>query len=159
MHRNTHRHPAIPTPPPSVLPLQIWDTAGQEKYHSLAPMYYRGAAAAILVYDITRAQSFDTLRNWVKELQANGPAGIVLSVVGNKSDLADQRAVPVDGAASYAEEMSADFFESSAKADTNIEEVFKGIAARLPAPEADAGAADDIPIGGGGKPAGKGGCC
>jgi hypothetical protein len=70
---------------------QIWDTAGQEKYHSLAPMYYRGAAAAIIVYDITRASSFQTLKNWVRELQQLGPENIVIAVCGNKSDLEDKR--------------------------------------------------------------------
>jgi len=138
---------------------QIWDTAGQEKYHSLAPMYYRGAAAAILVYDITRNGSFDTLRNWVKELQTNGPAGIVLSVVGNKCDLAEQRAVPIAGAQEYAQDMGAEFFETSAKADTNVRDVFQGIAARLPPPGGDGGREEDVELGarsGGGD--GKGGC-
>ncbi|KAF0699261.1 Aste57867_10161 [Aphanomyces stellatus] len=70
---------------------QIWDTAGQEKYHSLAPMYYRGAAAAIVVYDITRKQSLVTLKNWVKELKQLGPDNIVIAIAGNKSDLDDKR--------------------------------------------------------------------
>ena len=70
---------------------QIWDTAGQEKYHSLAPMYYRGAAAAIVVYDITQASSFVTLKNWVKELQTLGPENIVIAVCGNKVDQEDRR--------------------------------------------------------------------
>ena len=70
---------------------QIWDTAGQEKYHSLAPMYYRGAAAAIIVYDITKATSFNTLKNWVRELQQLGPENIVIAVCGNKADLEDKR--------------------------------------------------------------------
>lgn len=72
---------------------QIWDTAGQEKYHSLAPMYYRGAAAAIVVYDITRATSFATLKTWVRELKQLGPEDIVIAIAGNKSDLAPQREV------------------------------------------------------------------
>jgi small GTP-binding protein len=70
---------------------QIWDTAGQEKYHSLAPMYYRGAAAAIIVYDITKATSFNTLKNWVRELQQLGPENIVIAVCGNKADLESKR--------------------------------------------------------------------
>ena len=65
--------------------------AGQEKYHSLAPMYYRGAAAAIVVYDITQASSFVTLKNWVKELQTLGPENIVIAVCGNKLDQEDRR--------------------------------------------------------------------
>ena len=63
---------------------QIWDTAGQEKYHSLAPMYYRGAAAAILVYDMTKKSSFEKLQKWVDELKERGPDGIVLCVAANK---------------------------------------------------------------------------
>ncbi len=66
-------------------------SAGQEKYHSLAPMYYRGAAAAIVVYDITRRSSFDTLQAWVKELQQLGPDNIIICVCGNKADLKDKR--------------------------------------------------------------------
>ena len=72
----------------------IWDTAGQEKYHSLAPMYYRGAAAAIVVYDITRKATFQTLKNWVKELRQLGPENIVIAIAGNKCDLEDQRVHP-----------------------------------------------------------------
>merc|ERR1712048_728506 len=74
---------------------EIWDTAGQEKYHSLAPMYYRGSAAAIVVYDITRRSSFQTLKNWVQELQALGPENIVIALAGNKVDLESQREVQV----------------------------------------------------------------
>ena len=75
----------------SPIKFQIWDTAGQEKYHSLAPMYYRGAAAAIVVYDITRASSLDTLKAWVRELQQLGPENIVIAICGNKCDLEDRR--------------------------------------------------------------------
>lgn len=75
----------------SPIKFQIWDTAGQEKYHSLAPMYYRGAAAAIIVYDITRSATFDTLKMWVRELQTMGPENIVLVVCGNKADLESRR--------------------------------------------------------------------
>ncbi|KAH8048755.1 GTPase [Aureococcus anophagefferens] len=62
---------------------QIWDTAGQEKYHSLAPMYYRGAAAAILVFDITKPASLDKLKAWVRELQTQGPERLALAIAGN----------------------------------------------------------------------------
>ncbi|WAR13022.1 RAB5A-like protein [Mya arenaria] len=72
---------------------QIWDTAGQEKYRSLAPMYYRGAAAAIVVYDITRESSFPAAQEWVKELQRMASGNIVIAVAGNKCDLEDLREV------------------------------------------------------------------
>ena len=59
-------------PDGSAVKFQIWDTAGQEKYHSLAPMYYKGAAAAIVVYDITKRKTYDTLKDWIAELRAQG---------------------------------------------------------------------------------------
>ncbi|KAL7977163.1 hypothetical protein Chor_009112 [Crotalus horridus] len=72
---------------------EIWDTAGQERYHSLAPMYYRGAQAAIVVYDITNMDTFVRAKNWVKELQRQASASIVIALAGNKADLASKRAV------------------------------------------------------------------
>nr|XP_045742997.2 ras-related protein Rab-31 [Mirounga angustirostris] len=69
----------------------IWDTAGQERFHSLAPMYYRGSAAAVIVYDITKQDSFHTLKKWVKELKEHGPENIVMAIAGNKCDLSDIR--------------------------------------------------------------------
>ena len=89
---------------------QIWDTAGQEKYHSLAPMYYRNAAAAVLVYDITKASTFKTLQNWVYELEQRGPKEIALAIVGNKADLSAQREVEQKTAREYAEEIGGVFF-------------------------------------------------
>jgi len=112
---------------------QIWDTAGQEKYHSLAPMYYRGAAAAIVVYDITRKQSFETLKNWVKELKQLGPSDIVIAIAGNKCDLADQREVPLETARAYADQINALYTETSAKQDKNVTALFIDISKRLPA--------------------------
>lgn len=70
---------------------KIWDTAGQEKYHSLAPMYYRGAGAAIVVYDITKMHSFRTLKEWINELRAQGPQDIAIAIAGNKRDLEADR--------------------------------------------------------------------
>ncbi|KAJ1665649.1 Vacuolar protein sorting-associated protein 21 [Coemansia sp. RSA 1813] len=71
----------------SVLKLDIWDTAGQERFHSLAPMYYRNAQAAVVVYDITRAESLNRAKSWIKELQRQANPNIVIALVGNKLDL------------------------------------------------------------------------
>jgi small GTP-binding protein len=68
----------------AVVKFEIWDTAGQERYHSLAPMYYRGAAAAVVVYDITNRQSFLRAKSWIKELQRQGNPSIVIALAGNK---------------------------------------------------------------------------
>ena len=113
---------------------QIWDTAGQEKYHSLAPMYYRGAAAAIVVYDITRAATFKTLRNWIDELKAQGPKDIAIAIAGNKSDMKDNREIETKTAKEYADEIGALFMETSAKDATNVEELFIKLSERLPPP-------------------------
>lgn len=103
---------------------QIWDTAGQEKYHSLAPMYYRGAAAAVLVYDMTKRASFEKLKQWVSELRAQGPEDIVLCIAGNKADLELKRAVGAEDARAYAESVDGLFLETSAKDDTNVSSLF-----------------------------------
>ena len=115
---------------------QIWDTAGQEKYHSLAPMYYRSAAAAMIVYDITREVTFNTLKNWVQELRNSGPKDIALAIAGNKSDLADEREVPTNIAEAYAKEIDAIYLETSAKTDLNVQDIFLQLSHRLPAPSA-----------------------
>jgi small GTP-binding protein len=72
---------------------EIWDTAGQERYRSLAPMYYRGAACAVVVYDITNPDSFAGAKSWVKELQRRGDANVVIALAGNKADLESRRKV------------------------------------------------------------------
>jgi Ras-related protein Rab-22 len=112
---------------------KIWDTAGQEKYHSLAPMYYRGAAAAIVVYDITKKRSFKTLQNWVNELITLGPENIVICIAGNKADLNNEREIDFEMALNYAKEVGDDTvcLETSAKEDTNVNMLFKQIAKRL----------------------------
>ncbi|XP_010636936.1 ras-related protein Rab-31 isoform X3 [Fukomys damarensis] len=110
----------------------IWDTAGQERFHSLAPMYYRGSAAAVIVYDITKQDSFHTLKKWVKELKEHGPENIVMAIAGNKCDLSDIREVPLKDAKDYAESIGAVVVETSAKNAVNIEELFQGISHQIP---------------------------
>ncbi|KAG7260126.1 hypothetical protein CRUP_021117 [Coryphaenoides rupestris] len=96
---------------------EIWDTAGQERYHSLAPMYYRGAQAAIVVYDITNTDTFTRAKNWVKELQRQASPNIVIALAGNKADL--KRAIDFQEAQAYADDNSLLFMETSAKTALN----------------------------------------
>lgn len=77
----------------STVKFEIWDTAGQERYRSLAPMYYRGAAAAIVVFDITKKDSFNGAKSWVKELQRRGDPNVVIALAGNKADMESKRKV------------------------------------------------------------------
>lgn len=111
---------------------EIWDTAGQERYHSLAPMYYRGSQAAIVVYDITNPESFTRAKSWVKELHRQASANIVISLAGNKADLGNKRMVEYDEAQAYAEENGLLFMETSAKTALNVNELFLAIAKKLP---------------------------
>jgi len=112
---------------------EIWDTAGQERYHSLAPMYYRGAAAAIIVYDLTSRPSFVRAKQWVKELQRQqGNPNIVIALAGNKQDLQDKRQVDAEEAKAYADDNSIYFLETSAKTDYNVTPLFEAIAIKLP---------------------------
>jgi len=113
---------------------EIWDTAGQERYHSLAPMYYRGAQAAIVVYDITSYDSFDRAKKWVKELQRQGNPNIVIALAGNKVDLAPKRKVEIEEAQAYSDENVILFMETSAKTAANVNELFVAIAKKLPKP-------------------------
>ena len=111
---------------------EIWDTAGQERYHSLAPMYYRGAKAAMVVYDITSEVSFEKAKEWVNELQQSANENMIISLVGNKTDIEYLRKVEKDKAIEYANQNDLVFLETSAKSGDNITEAFNRIADRLP---------------------------
>jgi len=105
--------------------LGIWDTAGQPKYRSLGPIYYQGCYAAIVVYDITRRNTFDTIRYWVKELKEHGGRSLAIGICGNKSDLANERAVFYEEGEAVATELGALFAETSSKFnDGHIDSLF-----------------------------------
>lgn len=119
------------------------DTAGQERFASLAPMYYRNAQSALVVYDLTKASSLNKAKHWIAELQRQASPGIVIALVGNKLDLVsdadnlegdgnNSRAISTEEAKAYAEEEGLLFFETSAKTGENVQEVFEGIANAIP---------------------------
>jgi len=110
----------------------IWDTAGQERYRSLAPMYYKGAKAAVVVYDITSYDTFRRAKEWINELHQNANTQIVIALVGNKVDLEENRKVSTQEAKEFAEKNGLFHFETSAKRGINLSELFMAIAKAIP---------------------------
>ncbi|XVF59012.1 hypothetical protein PTKIN_Ptkin07bG0239700 [Pterospermum kingtungense] len=103
---------------------QIWDTAGQERYRAVTSAYYRGAVGAMLVYDITKRQTFDHIPRWLEELRGHADKNIVIILIGNKSDLENQREVPTEDAKEFAQKEGLFFLETSALEATNVETAF-----------------------------------
>ena len=111
--------------------LDIWDTAGQERFRSLAPVYYRDACGAVVVYDITDANSFSKAKQWINELKSARGDQVVICLVGNKLDLQFIRVVQTTEAKQYAKLAGASYFETSAKTGSNIDQVFEDIALKI----------------------------
>jgi len=123
------------------LRLQLWDTAGQERFRSLIPSYIRDAAAAVVVYDITRRKCFDAVRKWVEDVRNERGSGVLIMLVGNKSDLASAREVSEEEGKALAKDLDVLFVETSAKLGSNIKELFQQVAQKLPAGPPGAAAA------------------
>ena len=112
-----------------ILKFEIWDTAGQEKYRSLTTMFYKDANAAVMVYDVTRKESFDEIKNyWSNQIKENSPENIILVIAGNKSDLIEQETVDEEEARNFAKELNAIFISTSAKSSEGINSLFEEIA-------------------------------
>ncbi|XP_049847934.1 uncharacterized protein LOC126304989 [Schistocerca gregaria] len=104
--------------------IQIWDTAGQERFRTITKTYYRGANGYILVYDVTNQESFDRVKYWLNEIKKNGNENVYKTIVGNKADLSDQRAVKFEDGENFSKEVNIPFIETSAKDGLNVEGLF-----------------------------------
>jgi Ras-related protein Rab-2A len=104
--------------------LQIWDTAGQESFRSITRSYYRGAAGALLVYDITRRDTFQHLGRWLEEAKQHAQPTMVILLIGNKNDLEHKRAVSTEEGKAFADANGLLFMEASAKTAYNVEQAF-----------------------------------
>ena len=110
-----------------LIKLQIWDTAGQERYKSITSAYYKGAKGAFVVYDISRKSTFDNVDKWINELKNNGSEDVFILLVGNKSDLNDQREISEEEVKKKAEVYNIAFCETSALKGKNIEFAFESL--------------------------------
>lgn len=108
--------------------LQIWDTAGQERFRTITTAYYRGAMGILLVYDVTDEQSFQNIRNWIRNIEQHAADNVDKILIGNKSDMAKERVVTTEKGQALASEYGIKFFETSAKTDVNVTEAFTAIA-------------------------------
>ncbi|KAJ5074774.1 ras-related protein rab-5c [Anaeramoeba ignava] len=104
---------------------KIWDTSGQERFRSLVPLYYRGASSAVVVFDITSMETFQTLKFWVEELKSNIEGEIKIFVVANKCDLEKNRQVSKEESMNYAKSIGAKFFQTSALSGECVQELFR----------------------------------
>ncbi|QHS75816.1 Rab family GTPase YPT53 [Saccharomyces paradoxus] len=124
-----------------VIKFEIWDTAGQERFAPLAPMYYRNAQAALVVFDVTDEASFYKAQNWVKELHEKVGENIVIALVGNKIDLLNNdgensnRAMKEPEVQSLCKRENLLYFEASAKTGENIHQIFQTVGEKVPYPK------------------------
>lgn len=123
---------------------EIWDTAGQERYYSLIPMYYRGANAALVVYDITSAESFERAKRWIEDLKTEKPDNFMKVLIGNKVDLSEAVVITEEMGKQYAEQEGLLFYQTSAKTGEGIKDLFLELATILPKDQAKSNQMNDL---------------
>ena len=107
--------------------VQLWDTAGQDKYRTIAKNYYQGSHGILLLYDITKITSFENIREWIRDIKEEVSEKAIIFLIGNKIDLTDNRKISKEKGEELAEEYKIPFFEASAKSGENVDEVFKAL--------------------------------
>jgi len=140
--------------------IQIWDTAGQEKFRTITKAYYRGAHGILLVYDVTSVESFKQTRQWMQSIRENMVDPVSIIFVGNKCDM--QREVSRDEAEALAREFGTEYAETSAKNGTNVEETFMRLATLIVDSQKDkvqSKAGGGVALAKPAKKSGEKGCC
>lgn len=111
--------------------LNIWDTAGQDRFKTITQAYYKGANGIVVVFDITDRITFDHVQNWFQEIKKNAGEGVVRVLVGNKADLQDSRAVQKSEAEELAKSLGVFYIETSAKTGENVDSVFINLSRQI----------------------------
>ena len=107
--------------------VQLWDTAGQDKYRTIAKNYFKGSHGILLLYDVTKQSSFQNIRDWIQDIREEVSQKAIIFLIGNKIDLVDKRKISKEKGKELAEEYKLPFFEASAKSGENVDEVFKAL--------------------------------
>lgn len=115
----------------ALIKAQIWDTAGQERYRSITSAYYKGAHGALIVYDITRKDSFDSVEKWLSDLKNNGEEKMVIMAIGNKCDMVNERVISTEDGEAKAQRNNIAFLETSALNATNVAKAFDELIQKL----------------------------
>lgn len=115
----------------ALIKAQIWDTAGQERYRSITSAYYKGAHGALIVYDITRKDSFDSVEKWLSDLKNNGEEKMVIMAIGNKCDMVNERVISTEEGEAKAQRNNIAFLETSALNATNVAKAFDELIQKL----------------------------
>jgi len=110
-----------------IIQVHLWDTAGQDKYMSISDHYYKKASGSVILFDLTSRESFKNLSKWIEDLSQKGEESVEMVIVGNKSDLVEERVVTEKEARIFADDLSATYMESSSLTKDNIKEVFETI--------------------------------
>ena len=141
-----------------LIKLQIWDTAGQERFRTITKTYYKGAHGIILTYDVTDKNSFKNIRNWIKQIEANAQNNVCKVLVGNKCDRPD-RVVSEGEGQNLADEFKMKFFETSAKTNQNVTEVFMYLTKEILSSNQDKAQSSGVGLKKGDNKETKKGCC
>ena len=111
--------------------LQIWDTAGQDRFRTITKNYYKGANGIILIYDVTNSDTYENVENWISQIKEEASPNVVIYLVGNKIDMEDKRKVTTEEGQKIANENNLPFLETSAKSDININETFDNLVEKM----------------------------
>ena len=107
--------------------IQIWDTAGEDRFRSITRNYYKGAHGIVLIYDVTDQQSFQHIKDWIDKIKEESKEGVIIYLVGNKIDLIDKRIITNADGKKLSEEIKIKYYETSAKDSIGVNEVFENL--------------------------------
>ena len=112
--------------------LQIWDTAGQDRFRAITKNYYKSANGVLLIYDISNLQTYENVKNWISQIREEANPNVIIYIVGNKIDLPkEKRVVNIEDGEKIAEEFEIKFKEASAKSGTNVNEIFEELVEQI----------------------------